>query len=58
MLVCVSLIFFTGPQSSWTPLEFVSDLLHCWASQPGERPQSGSLVKLVTQEGDTKLEIV
>lgn len=45
-------------KSSWTPLEFVSDLLHCWASQPGERPQSGSLVKLVTQGGDTKLEIV
>jgi len=41
-------------KSTWTPLEFVSSLLLKWAS--GEsRPESGSLIKLVTKEGDTSL---
>jgi len=41
-------------QSTWTPLEFVSSLLLEWAV--GEsRPQSGSLVKLVTEKGETSL---
>ena len=37
--------------------EFVSDLLIQW-TRGEERPQSGSLVKLVTQEGKTRLEFV
>jgi len=41
-------------QSVWTPLEFVSSLLLKWAVGE-ERPESGSLVKLVTKEGDTSL---
>ena len=38
-------------------LDFVSDLLVQW-TEGKDRPQSGSLVKMVTQEGETKLEIL
>jgi len=41
-------------QTTWTSLEFVSSLLLKWAVGE-ERPQSGSLVKLVTEGGDTSL---
>jgi len=44
-------------KSTWTSLEFVSDLMIQW-TRGEERPQSGSLVKLVTEDGKTKLEIV
>eukprot|EP01012_Entosiphon_sulcatum_P015508 TRINITY_DN20463_c0_g1_i1.p2 TRINITY_DN20463_c0_g1~~TRINITY_DN20463_c0_g1_i1.p2 ORF type:complete len:237 (-),score=34.86 TRINITY_DN20463_c0_g1_i1:11-721(-) len=42
--------------SSWTPLPFVADLVHTWA-EGKERPQSGSLVSLVTQSGATRIEV-
>jgi len=38
--------------STWTPLDFVSELMLKW-TQGEERPESGSLVSLVTQEGIT-----
>ena len=41
--------------STWTGLDFVSDLLFKWATSAGERPASGSLVQLVTKEGKTSL---
>jgi len=44
-------------KSTWTPLDFVSDLMVQW-TQGEARPESGSLVKLLTQEGQTRLEIV
>jgi len=42
-------------QSSWTSLEFVSELLFKWSNNT-ERPESGSLVQLITKEGQTSLE--
>lgn len=42
--------------STWTPLEFVAELFHKWATDV-DRPQSGSLVKLITVGGETHLEI-
>lgn len=39
--------------SSWTPLEFVANMFHGWASNTN-RPKSGSLISLVTEKGDTK----
>eukprot|EP00092_Neocalanus_flemingeri_P023159 GFUD01025112.1.p1 GENE.GFUD01025112.1~~GFUD01025112.1.p1 ORF type:complete len:234 (+),score=98.60 GFUD01025112.1:178-879(+) len=41
-------------QTTWTPLEFVSSLLLQWAVGE-DRPESGSLVKLVTEGGNTSL---
>uniref|UniRef100_A0A7E4VNI5 Dihydropteridine reductase n=1 Tax=Panagrellus redivivus TaxID=6233 RepID=A0A7E4VNI5_PANRE len=41
--------------SSWTPLTFVADLLHSWTTDAAKRPNSGSLVKLVTTGGETTL---
>lgn len=41
-------------QTTWTKLEFIADLLHRW-SEGKDRPVSGSLVKLVTENGVTKL---
>ncbi|XP_041476888.1 dihydropteridine reductase-like [Lytechinus variegatus] len=40
--------------SSWTTLEYVSELLYKW-SQGEDRPASGSLVQLITKEGNTEL---
>lgn len=40
--------------SSWTPLDFVAELLIEWA-QGTNRPKSGSLLKLVTEGGNTKV---
>ncbi len=40
--------------SSWTSLEFVARLLHDWADGR-ERPNNGSLVQLITKDGETKL---
>ncbi|KAL3119045.1 hypothetical protein niasHT_003828 [Heterodera trifolii] len=44
--------------SSWTPLPFVAETLFKWTFEApsGERPKSGSLVKLSTKEGTTKTE--
>ena len=44
--------------STWTPCEWISDLLSKWCSEPDSRPVSGSLVKLVTANGISKTEIV
>jgi len=44
-------------QSTWTPLDFVTGLMFKWATGE-DRPESGSLVKLVTQGGNTTLEMV
>ena len=41
--------------STWTSLDFVSDLLFSWADESGQRPPSGSLVQLVTTGGKTEL---
>jgi len=41
-------------QTTWTSLEFVSSLLLKWAVGE-DRPESGSLVKLVTEGGNTSL---
>ncbi|XP_012283376.1 dihydropteridine reductase isoform X2 [Orussus abietinus] len=40
--------------STWTPLEFVSDLFWKWAQQQ-DRPKNGSLLQLVTKDNVTKL---
>ena len=40
--------------STWTSLDFVSELLFNWANGK-ERPASGSLVQLVTKGGKTDL---
>ena len=40
--------------TTWTSLEFVSELMFKWSSDQ-ERPANGSLVKLVTKDGNTEL---
>jgi len=40
--------------STWTSLEFVSDLIFGWATDSTKRPPSGSLVQLVTKGGETE----
>jgi len=42
-------------KSTWTSLEFVADLLRSWAEDSAKRPKSGSLVQLVTKNGETEL---
>ena len=42
--------------STWTPLEFVAELLLKWASNE-DRPKSGALAKLETEGGNTKVVI-
>eukprot|EP01135_Chromosphaera_perkinsii_P001936 Nk52_evm3s213 gene=Nk52_evmTU3s213 len=44
--------------SSWTPLDFVAQLFTQWAEEPSKAPESGSLCKLNTSKGDTKVSIV
>ncbi|XP_060772509.1 dihydropteridine reductase isoform X2 [Neoarius graeffei] len=39
--------------TSWTPLEYVVELLHKWAMGE-ERPPSGTLVQLITTNGKTE----
>lgn len=39
--------------SSWTPLRAVASLFHGWIH--GERPASGSLARLITQNSETKV---
>lgn len=39
---------------TWTPLEFVADLFLRWA-KGGNRPDNGSLVKLITKDSNTEL---
>lgn len=40
--------------SSWTPLTFVAELLYKWSNKE-DRPRSGSLMQLVTANGETQL---
>ncbi|XP_070540027.1 dihydropteridine reductase-like [Ptychodera flava] len=40
--------------STWTPLEFVADLFFKWATNE-DRPKSGSLMQLITKDGQTEL---
>ncbi|EFX86014.1 hypothetical protein DAPPUDRAFT_127519 [Daphnia pulex] len=40
--------------STWTPLEYVSEMMEKWANKE-DRPASGSLVQLLTETGVTKL---
>lgn len=42
--------------TTWTPLEFVADLMHKWTTG-SERPKSGSLLQLVTKDSQTELVI-
>lgn len=44
--------------TTWTPLEFVAELFFKWTSDGSTRPENGSLVKLVTKEGNTALQNV
>ena len=39
----------------WTPLSFIAEMLLNWASTSAGRPINGSLVKLVTNDGNTEL---
>jgi len=41
-------------QTTWTKLEFIADLMQRWA-EGKDRPQSGSLIQLVTKGGVTEL---
>jgi len=41
--------------STWTSLEYISELLHGWTTRPTERPPSGSLLKLTTSNGQTEI---
>lgn len=43
--------------SSWTPLNFVADLFFKWSTDAEKRPKSGSLVQLLTENGNTSLNI-
>ena len=38
--------------SQWTPLEFVCEKLYSWVDK-SDRPASGTLLSLVTSDGDT-----
>nr|XP_022336092.1 exonuclease 3'-5' domain-containing protein 2-like [Crassostrea virginica] len=44
--------------STWTSLEFVAELFLKWVTDNSARPENGSLVKLVTKEGNTELQVV
>jgi len=43
--------------TAWTPLEFVASLLFDWCSKAETRPKTGSLVHLITKNGETELQI-
>ncbi|CAI5442260.1 unnamed protein product [Caenorhabditis angaria] len=42
--------------SSWTPLDYISENLHKWTTDLGSRPKSGSLLKITTTNGTSKIE--
>jgi len=44
----------TADFGAWTPLEFVAELLFKW-SNGSNRPETGSLVQLITENGTTNL---
>lgn len=41
--------------STWTPLDFVAQQLFQWSAGREDRPQSGSLIQLITTDGKTEL---
>jgi len=41
--------------STWTNLEFMAELFLKWTTSAGERPESGTLLTVVTEGGHTKL---
>lgn len=42
--------------STWTPLQFVAEQFFTWSSSTAdERPTSGSLLQLITANGETTL---
>lgn len=41
-------------KSTWTSLSYVTDLLYQWTMDASSRPDSGSLVQLITEGGVTK----
>jgi len=46
--------FMSGADfSTWTPLQFVSDMFYSWTTDVNSRPVSGSLLKLQTSGGNT-----
>lgn len=45
-------------RSSWTPLEHVSGQILEWGSEPSKRPQTGSILKIVTKNSRTEFVLV
>lgn len=43
--------------SSWTPLGYIAELFEKWIESSEKRPQNGSLVKLVTANNETQVEL-
>jgi dihydropteridine reductase len=41
--------------STWTTLEFMAELFLKWTTSADERPESGTLLTVVTEGGHTKL---
>lgn len=45
--------------SSWTPPDYIADQLMAWTATDGaSRPKTGSLVKVVTEDNKSRLEVV
>jgi len=44
--------------TTWTPLEFMADLFHGWMTETADRPASGSLVKITTEDSVTATEVL
>ncbi|CAG2100557.1 unnamed protein product [Medioppia subpectinata] len=44
-----------GDTSKWTPLEFAAELMWKWADNNENRPKTGALVELITNDGKTEL---
>lgn len=40
--------------STWTPLEFIAELMYKWGTDT-ERPESGSLIQIITKESKTSM---
>ncbi|KAK6028422.1 hypothetical protein OSTOST_05533 [Ostertagia ostertagi] len=39
--------------STWTPMLYIAEMLLEWTVAPAKRPESGSLLKVRTVEGET-----
>ena len=44
--------------STWTSLDFVANLFYQWSTDSTNRPKTGSLVQLITENSETNLKIV